>query len=246
MRPLVLCYHAVSDGWPHLLAVPPAALEEQLEALLRRGYRAVRAQEVLAGRGRLLHVTFDDAFASVGNALPLLERLAVPATVFACPAFAGDGRPLDLPELADEVASRPHELATMNWDDLRALAGEGVEVGAHSVSHRHLCELADEELARELRDSRRRIEDELGRPCLLLAYPYGEHDDRVRAAARAAGFEAAFGLQPRDYSWSDAFRLPRVGIWRGEGSAVVAFKTSPLGRSRPVTALRRARDRLAQ
>ena len=29
MRPLVLCYHAVSSGWPHLLAVPPEQGYEQ-------------------------------------------------------------------------------------------------------------------------------------------------------------------------------------------------------------------------
>ena len=82
-RPLVLCYHAVSDEWDHLLAVRPRAFERQLTSLLRRGYRPVGASEALAGQGRLLHVTFDDAYRNIAAALEILERLGVPATVFA-------------------------------------------------------------------------------------------------------------------------------------------------------------------
>jgi peptidoglycan/xylan/chitin deacetylase (PgdA/CDA1 family) len=244
-RPLVLCYHAVSNGWPHLLSVPPQDFERQLGLLIGRGYRPAAAQEVLRGRGKLLHVTFDDAFTSVRAALPALERLKVPATVFACSGFADAGTSLRIPELGADANEHPDELVTMTWDDLRGLAERGMEIGAHTVSHPHLPETSDEELDRELVESKRRIEDELSKPCVLLAYPFGEHDARVRAAAARAGFAAAFGLQPQGSTWRDAFQLPRVGIWRGESDRTVAFKTSPAGRSAAVTALRRARDALA-
>src|SRR5712692_9710509 len=113
VRPLVLCYHAVSDGWPHRLSVPLADLERQLGSLLAHGYRPASAHDVFAGRGKLLHVTFDDAFVSVRNALPALERLGVRATVFVCSGFAAGGRPLRIPELAGEADERPDELRTM-------------------------------------------------------------------------------------------------------------------------------------
>jgi peptidoglycan/xylan/chitin deacetylase (PgdA/CDA1 family) len=181
----------------------------------------------------------------VRAALPALERLAVPATVFACSGFADEGRPLRIPELAAHDDAYPGELATMTWDGLRDLAGRGIEIGAHTVSHPHLRETSDEQLERELTESKRRIEAELARPCPLLAYPFGEHDARVRAAAARAGFTAAFGLQPHGSTWRDPFQLPRVGIWRGESDRTVVVKTSPAGRSAPVTALRRVRDALA-
>ena len=103
-RAIVLCYHAVSDAWPDPLAVGPRLFERQLRTLLRLGFRAVAADEALAGRRGDLHVTFDDAYTSVDNALPILERLRVPATVFACTSYADDGRPLDFPELARQAA----------------------------------------------------------------------------------------------------------------------------------------------
>lgn len=231
LRPLVLCYHAVSDHWPHALAVGPAALEAQLRRLLARGFRPVGAAETLRAGRNGLHVTFDDAFRSVEHALPVLERLGVRATVFACSGLAEAGLPLDVPELADDVARYPDELVTMSWDELRALAERGVEVGSHTVSHPHLPRLSDEELARELGESRDRLEDELGRPCRFLAYPFGDEDERVRTAARAAGYDGAFALPGRADS-DDAHAIPRVGIWREDTRLRAALKTSaPLRRA---------------
>ena len=230
MKPLVLCYHAVSGAWHHALSVSAEALESQLELLLRRGYRPVGAAEAATGGGKLLHVTFDDAFTSVRNAVPVLERLGVPGTVFACTGYADDPRPLAVPDLEDELRLHPDELRTMSWDELRELRERGIEVASHTVSHPHLTALSDDELRHELGSSRRRLEDELGRPCRLLASPFGDCDGRVREAARAAGYDAAFGL-PGDATGRDRFDLFRVGVWHGDSAGRVALKARPLVRS---------------
>ena len=228
-QPIVLCYHAVSDSWPHLLAVTPRAFERQLRSLQLRGYRPVTAAEAVSGRGRIFHVTFDDAFTSVANALPTLERLGVPATVFACAGYADDGRPLAVPELAAEAAAYPDELATMTWDQLRDLVNHNVEIGSHTLSHAHLTQLSDHELHRELRESRERIEAELGRRCPLVAYPYGDDDERVHRAARAAGYEAGFAAPGRLVPPS-VHALPRVGVFRRDGLLRATLKTTGLVR----------------
>jgi peptidoglycan/xylan/chitin deacetylase (PgdA/CDA1 family) len=225
-RPLVLCYHRVSDQEPHRLAVSRDALETQLAGLIRRGYVPGTAADVLAGRERLVHATFDDAYRSVADALPVLERLGVPATVFACAGFAEDGRPLRVPELHHVVDEVPEEFETMRWDELRELAERGVEIGSHTVTHPHLPALGDDALDRELRDSRERIADEVGLPCRYLAYPYGDEDARVRDAARRAGYEAAFAL-PGRRAPIDRMGIPRVDLyWRDQGPRA-RLKLSP-------------------
>ena len=240
-RSLVLCYHAVSEAWPDELAVPPPLFERHLRSLLRRGYRSARADDVVEGRRRLLHVTFDDAYTSVARAVPILERLDVAATVFACSGYATDGRPLAVPELAAEAQAFPEEMSTMNWDDLRGLAERGIEIGSHTVSHPHLTRLSDAELDRELRDSRERLGDELGRPCSLVAYPYGEEDARVRAAARRAGYAAAFALRA-DPTPIDRFALPRVDLYRRDRRLRAWMKTALLPRApKPVLEISRRR-----
>jgi peptidoglycan/xylan/chitin deacetylase (PgdA/CDA1 family) len=233
-RPLVLCYHGVSAEWVHKLAVTPTALERQLRSLLRRGYRPVAAAEAVGGAGRLLHVTFDDAYANLSCAVPILERLGIRATVFAVSGFTDDGRRFDVPELADELAAHPEALATMSWDELRDLAARGFEIGSHTATHPHLPRLSDAELERELVDSRARLEEELGRPCTLLAYPYGEHDARVHACARRAGYEAAFVLRA-GAERGNPFAVPRVDLYRRDSLLRATVKTSAA--SRPAVAL---------
>jgi peptidoglycan/xylan/chitin deacetylase (PgdA/CDA1 family) len=247
--PVVLCYHAVSDSWRHPLAVGIDALERHVRGLLRRGYRPAGIDDVTRGRGRTLHVTFDDALRSIRDALAVLEQLGVPATIFVCSGFADDGRAFPLAELeldpADEPAGPepdydPAELATMTWDELGEVAERGVTIASHTVSHPHLPRLSTPELAKELGASRDSIESHLGRPCSYVAYPFGDHDARVRTAARAAGYRAAFALPGRDQP-IDIFALPRVGIWRNDGPFRVWLKTSVARPSSPVlqTLLRR-------
>ncbi len=227
-RQIVLCYHAVSDGWTHPLSVPPALFERQIRTLLLRGLRPVSADDVLRRSRRSFHVTFDDAYSSVTAAMPILDRLHVPATIFACADYADEGAPLTVPELSHEAAVTPLELATMTWDDLRALAKRGIEIGSHTLAHPHLPNLGDAELFRELRDSRLRFEDEIGLPCRLLSYPYGEHDSRVREAARRAGYRAAFALFRNSPIKVDLFAFPRVDIYRRDNAIMTTIKTSPL------------------
>jgi peptidoglycan/xylan/chitin deacetylase (PgdA/CDA1 family) len=213
---VVLCYHRVSTAEPHRLAVSPDALESHLRVLLRR-YEPGTAADVVEGRARVVHVTFDDAYRSIEAALPILERLHVPTTVFVCAGFADDGRPLRIAELRDDVDAAPQEWATLRWDELRELSERGVEVGSHTVSHAHLTRLGDDELERELRDSRAQIEDELGLGCPYLAYPFGEHDARVRRAAELAGYEAAFAVETTKGAESP-WAIARVDLyWRDTG-----------------------------
>ncbi len=232
---LVLCYHAVSETWQHGLSLAPGTIERQLAALLRRGLHSVPASEALRRRRRAFHVTFDDAFRSTAPTLEVLERHGIRATVFACPGFADRrGAPLEVPELAHEP---PHELETMRWDELRALVEHGHEVGSHTVTHAHLTRLADDELDRELADSKQQLEEELARPCRWLAYPYGDHDARVRAAAARAGYEASFAVSGR-LGRPSRHAIPRVAIYRRHTPRRFGLVTAGLGVAARWAALR--------
>lgn len=178
------------------MAIQPELLLRQVRALAR--IRSVR-------------VSFDDAFRNAASVFPALARMGLPLQIFICTAFARDGAPLTIPEFEGDNLE---QLATMTWDDLRAHAADGVAIGSHGVSHAHLKRLGDDNLRREVVESKQQIEDELGRPCTELAYPYGEHDERVRAAVRMAGYDRAYGLRERG---RDPYALPRLDLYRRHG-----------------------------
>ena len=141
--------------------------------------------------------------------------------------YIGTGEPMRWPGI-DQWYGGPHEaeLLPMTWSELAMLADAGWEVGSHTRSHPRLTQLDDTSLQDELRGSRTACEQQLSRPCRTLAYPYGDHDRRVVAAARAAGYEAACTL-PEDFRTDDALRTPRVGIYQRDSVTIFRLKTSP-------------------
>ncbi len=231
---MVLCYHAVSERWPEKFSVTPSALEEQVRHLLRRGHRATTfSAAVEAGPGeRVFAITFDDAYRSVRErALPVLAELGVPATVFAVSRLAHDGAPVHVASGDWDGTEHADELLSMTWEELVALAEEGWEIGSHTRSHAKLTTLSDAQLEAELAGSRADIEGALGRPCPSLAYPYGDFDARVSAAARAAGYTSAATLFPGRPKSPDPLEWPRVAINRHHTAAKFRIKTSRLVRS---------------
>jgi peptidoglycan/xylan/chitin deacetylase (PgdA/CDA1 family) len=227
-RILVLGYHAVSERWPCQLAVTPAQLRRQLEWVLTRGYRPGTFLEALTedtSAPRLV-VTFDDAYRSVLDlAYPTLASLGIPGTVFVATDFASGARPLEWPGIDHWLATEhANELRGLEWGELAELAENGWEVGSHTRTHPHLTRLEDDAVERELRGSREACERMLGRRCSSLAYPYGDFDGRVLAAAAAAGYEAAAieGLaRPALLAW------PRVGVYRKNSMLAFRLKASP-------------------
>jgi peptidoglycan/xylan/chitin deacetylase (PgdA/CDA1 family) len=231
---LVLCYHAVSEDWDNHYSVTPAQLREQVEFLLSRGYRGATFSEALQSPSarQTLAVTFDDAFRSVFElGFPILSRLGVPATLFVPTAKVGRDEPLSWPGIEDWLEeSTRDELRPASWEQIEQLRDAGWEIGSHTRTHAHLTTLDDEQLADELSGSRQDCERRLGRPCLSLAYPYGDVDERVIAAARASGYELAGGFDPWGPSASSLLNWPRLGVYRHHDLRRFRRKVSPLRR----------------
>jgi peptidoglycan/xylan/chitin deacetylase (PgdA/CDA1 family) len=250
---LVLCYHAVSPSWPAALSVTPEALESQLAELARRGYRGARFSDALSGklRGRVVSITFDDNYRSVLElAKPILDRHGYPGTLFVPTDWPGGTQPMRWPGIDSWLGtSHEHELAALTWQELRELADGGWEIGSHTCSHPHLPELDDATLVRELRDSRARIEAEVGVGCTSLAYPYGAHDARVTDATREAGYRWA-GTIPRVLGSLAPLSWPRAPIYHDDDMRRFRAKVSPAVRrlraSRLGAALDRARTSAAE
>lgn len=227
---IVVCYHATSPTWPSELSVMPDSFEQQIEVLLRRGYRGVTFAEAVTspGRGKTMAITFDDGYRSVFDlAFPFLQRLDLPATLFVPTAFVGREGPMSWPGIDHwAVAPQADDLRCVSWEQVGQLVAAGWEIGSHSRTHPLLTTLQDEALDKELALSREECEAGSSSPCRAIAYPYGDVDSRVMEAARSAGYLHGAGLPvhpcpPRPLDW------PRVGIYRSDGSRRHRLKVSP-------------------
>ena len=240
-RALVLCYHAVSKDWEAPLSITPDALSEQLAHLVRHGYTGATFSDIARGRtsGKVVAVTFDDAYRSVHRlAWPILKSFGLPGTLFVPTRYAGREEPMAWPGI-DAWIGGPHEseLVPMSWDEIRELHSDGWEIGSHTVSHPKLTTLSDEQLEEELSASRTACEEAVGAPCESLAFPYGDHDDRVVSATGRAGYLAAATL-PSRWSGEMPLRWPRVGIYNADDMRMFRLKVStPMRRLRRNAAL---------
>jgi peptidoglycan/xylan/chitin deacetylase (PgdA/CDA1 family) len=162
----------------------------------------------------------------------VLEKLGVPATVFVSSAYADSAEVPRHGAALDPFLGGPHEheLFVMPWDQLRELDQRGWEIGSHAVHHPLLSTLDDEQLAFELRESRRHIEEVLGKPCLTIAYPTGDHDERVARFTREAGYDAGCTLPQHFPRHLDLYMYPRVSIQRDDSLSEFRRKTSRVGR----------------
>jgi peptidoglycan/xylan/chitin deacetylase (PgdA/CDA1 family)/glycosyltransferase involved in cell wall biosynthesis len=81
--------------------------------------------------------------------------------------------------------SAPAERETLTWDELRAMASNNrVSIGAHTVTHPILPNLAPDEISREIRESAETITRELNRPVRFFAYPNGDSNVAARQTVR--------------------------------------------------------------
>lgn len=210
-------YHQVTAGGPPGYAqytVTPAAFARQMRVLVGLGYRAITLDDVVAARSagsplprRSVVITFDDGFAdAVRHAVPVLVRRGLTATFFVVTGLVG--------RMSEWTRrNRGIEMALAGAPMLREISDAGFTVGSHAVTHRPLAELEESESRYELRHSRRRLEDLLGREVRHLAYPFGSANDVVRAAAAECGYRTACstiaGLSPDD---EDLLMLRRIHV----------------------------------
>jgi glycosyltransferase involved in cell wall biosynthesis/peptidoglycan/xylan/chitin deacetylase (PgdA/CDA1 family) len=232
--PRVLAYHSISelpaDSPLAPYATPPRVFETQIDTLLRAGFRFVDANAVidyLYNQRRLpsraILLTFDDCYADLlDSALPILHARHIPAVAFAVSGQIGGVNAWD------RKIGAP-ELRLLDADGLRRLAAGGVEIGAHSRTHRVLPRVSSYELAGEVEGCASDIEKQgLPRP-RIFSYPHGEWDNGVAAAVRSGGFAAAFTVRPGALtSGVDPLALPRIEIFSSDISCRFARKVSGL------------------
>jgi len=232
----ILCYHSVSPDGPPFLSITPELFRAQLETLTRRGYEGGGHADLAAlaegarPRRRLAFLTFDDGYLdNFTRAFPLLQEYRFRAIVFILPATVDGGGALDWPEVDDQRRAYPDVMRSLDWGMVEGMAEGGVEFGAHTVSHPHLPELDDDELMRELLEPRERILERLGR-CDSVAFPFGDWDQRVAAAAAAAGYRFAFTMPRGAQGEASRMSIPRVAVDHRDRGWRFALKLTAPGR----------------
>jgi peptidoglycan/xylan/chitin deacetylase (PgdA/CDA1 family) len=194
-RIVILMYHIVAEPLSTQEArycCAPGNFDAQMRNLKESGVRLLALDEIadaFDGRAQWpdggVAVTFDDGFADTfTNALPVLVDYSMPATMFVVADRLGAGN--------DWMSSRGYpKRRLMSASELREMSTAGVTIGSHTCTHPHLPELDAAAKHTEIRDSKARLSDVLGREVTAFAYPYGQFDDDARRVVEGAGYRSA-------------------------------------------------------
>jgi len=129
----------------------------------------------------MVSFSFDDGFLSVYEALPILDAAGIRSTQAIVTGYFGyDGY--------------------VNESQVRDMAARGHEIASHTRTHAHLTRLSTAELESEVAGSKNDLAG-LGISATSFVYPYGEYDQTVVEAVRAAGYVAARSV---DEGYNDA------------------------------------------
>ena len=107
----------------------------------------------------------------------------------------------------------------LNWSQLRELADDPlVTIGAHTLNHAALAKLPEDAAEREITQSRKRLEEELGREVDYFCYPYGDPGsagprefELVRKSGMLAAATTRKGLIYPEHA-EHLMALPRVSL----------------------------------
>jgi len=165
---------------------------------------------------RKIAITFDDGLQSFyDNAYPLLEEKNIKSTIFPVAGLIGKTGGWDV------MGHTSHMSAAM----LKEIAMKGHEIGSHSLTHANLVWLGDDELMKELRDSKAILEDIIGKPVVSLSFPFGCWNKRVWDAAKSAGYEYAAAYRGHNRAAPEI--LPVLGVYRFDSVKDIVDRISP-------------------
>jgi peptidoglycan/xylan/chitin deacetylase (PgdA/CDA1 family) len=225
----ILLYHGLG-GERSYLSVTPKRFAQQMDWLdahevnvlpLRDVVQAIRSHEPLPPRS--LAITFDDGLKSVyTDAWPALVRHGFPATVFLVSGYVA--RDSGWPGQPAGLARLP----TLTWDEVREMHRHGIDFAAHTIDHPRLDLLQGAELTRQVQECKQTIEQEIGHPVELFAYPYGRYSPAVHSVV-ASTYEGAFTARPGLVSHaSNPWLLERIDVAYLRRGWSFSLLTSPI------------------
>ncbi|MCX5709893.1 MAG: polysaccharide deacetylase family protein, partial [Candidatus Omnitrophica bacterium] len=132
------------------------------------------------------------------RAFPILKKYRIPATMFV---------------IVDEI-SRPQG-DRLSWEEIRIMLDSVmVDIGSHTMGPQPLVFIkSEDELRRQIFESKKILEERLGNKIGLFSYPEGFFNAKIRQLVIDAGYLGAVATNPgRKYPSNDAFLLKRIRI----------------------------------
>ena len=205
---LVLNYHKV-DNENISLSVLPKDFDRQMKYLKDNNFHTITMDEMYAAltEGAELPenpvvITFDDGYDdNYKYAYPILKKYGFKGTIFVITSFLDRGQP-----------------GYITWGQAQEMESSGViNIESHTVTHSSMTEQTDEQLRFEMAESKRDIEQRLGKTVGFIAYQTGTFNLHIASLVKEAVYKGAFTIKYGNVDRaSNLYALERVPIFHTE------------------------------
>ena len=176
----ILTFHSI-DEHASVISFPPGLFRRGLTILHSRGYRSlslIKAGEILNNGehfpDKSFVITFDDGYKSVyEEAFPVLKSCDMTATIFITTGERTLGK---FGERLPSLQGRP----MLSWGEIKEMGHEGIDFGAHTLTHPDLTDLNFERVKAEIHNSKSVLEDAINTAVSCFAHPYGRTTPQIQ------------------------------------------------------------------
>lgn len=146
-------------------------------------------------------ITFDDGFKSwITHAVPILKKLALPATFFISSGFIDLLRDDEDAFVKTKLFLKTKTSGGLSSVDIKSIIDQGFTIGGHTLNHRILSTLHDKaQLRYEITEDKSNLERITGTNIMYFAYPSGAYYNwniNVADILREAGYKGAVTIIP--------------------------------------------------
>jgi peptidoglycan/xylan/chitin deacetylase (PgdA/CDA1 family) len=202
----ILMYHSIDhNDKATKLSVSPESFARQMEFLHKNNYNVISLEKAVSyiekkerPAQKTIAITFDDGFENnYKDAYPVLKKYNIPATIFV-------------------IINRVGTAGFVNWDEIKEMSDSGViTIGSHAKSHFWLLGSDPNFLNDEVVNSKKILEEKLGKKVNLFCYPMGAFDARSKKAVEDAGYACAVSTNPGgNVPAEDVYAIKRIKVSR--------------------------------
>ncbi|MDT8303935.1 MAG: polysaccharide deacetylase family protein [Sedimentisphaerales bacterium] len=225
----ILTYHSI-DNSGSVISTSPTKFESQMKYLHDKHFNVISLNKIVkciyerqTFPPKSVVITFDDGVKNFySTAYPVLKEYGFTATVFLVPGYCGrnnqwDGQPKEIPVMD-----------LLNWEEIREMADNSIDFGAHTMNHANLSRLLADQAREEIVNSKQVIQKYLKKDVLLFAYPYGRLTNEIKDIVKN-NFSGACSVKLDFVSLkSDIYTLPRIDMYYFSKNNIFEYIDTPI------------------
>ncbi len=206
---IILCYHSINeDKWRFSESI--SEFKKQIEYLQTR-YKFITPHDLVdhvTGVKKLTKpsvlLTFDDGYQNLLSIKYYLKEKGIKPLFFI----------LSQPYNANRQELH-NDLPLLSENEVQELKKDGWTIGCHSATHADFYNLSDNQIVREVINSKTEIESLYKTKVDYFAYPKGAYNDKILDAVKQAGYKLCFSMDSDFITQKTDVRvLPRTGVDR--------------------------------